>query len=179
MGSGQSLACDLTLNSALDPELREKYQNARKIRELLARTETIAIVGLSSNRQKASHFVATYLRYAGYTIVPVNPTIDAWNDLTAYPDLASVPETVDMVDVFRPSRECSAIAEQAVQIGARSLWLQLRVINQEAADIAESAGMDVVMDRCIKMEHGRYNGSMHWVGMNTGIITAKIGRRWF
>lgn len=179
MGSGQSLACDLTLNSLLEPELRRRYQNPNVIRDMLARTDTIAIVGLSSNRQKASHFVGTYLRYAGYTVIPVNPTMETWEGIPAYPDLLSVPDTVDMVDVFRPGRECPGIAEQAAEIGADSLWMQLRVVSEEAADIAERAGMDVVMDRCIKMEHGRYNGSMHWVGMNTGIITAKIGRRWF
>ncbi|MEX0600757.1 MAG: CoA-binding protein [Rhodothermales bacterium] len=179
MGSGQSLACDLTLNSALEPELRERFQNTAVIRDVLARTRTIAIVGLSSNRQKASHFVATYLEYAGYDIIPVNPTLESWHGRTAYPDLLSVPHEVDMVDVFRPGRECPTIASQAVEIGANSLWLQLRVISVEAAEMAEDAGIDVVMDRCIKMEHGRYNGSMHWVGMNTGIITAKVGRRWF
>ncbi len=179
MGSGRSLACDLTLNSALEPELRARYQNTATIRDLLANTNTIAIVGLSSDRQKASHFVATYLEYAGYDVVPVNPTIDTWQGRTAYPDLAAIPREIDMVDVFRPSRECPAIAAEAAEIGAKSLWLQLRVVSPEAGEIAENAGMDVVMDRCVKMEHGRYNGSMHWVGMNTGIITARRGRRWF
>lgn len=179
MGSGPSLACDLTLNSVLPPELREKYQNTAIIREALAETQTIAIVGLSRDRQKASHFVATYLEYAGYRIIPVNPTIDEWYGKRSYPDLASVPEPVDMVDVFRPAPECPALAEQAVDIDARTFWMQLRVVSPEAAEIADAAGINVVMDRCIKMEHGRYNGSMHWVGMNTGIITAKRGRRWF
>ena len=179
MGSGQGLACDITLNSVLEPELREKYQDTRVIRRVLAETETIAIVGLSRDRSKASHFVATYLRYAGYKIIPVNPTIDSWQDLKSYPDLQSVPQRIDMVDVFRPSPECPALARQAVQIGAKSFWMQLRVVSVEAAEIASSAGLDVIMDRCVKMEHGRYNGSMHWVGMNTGIITSKRGRRWY
>ena len=179
MGSGQSLACDLTLNSVLAPELQEKYQNTGVIREALAETETIAIVGLSRDRQKASHFVATYLDYAGYTIIPVNPTIDEWYGKKSYPDLMSIPGRVDMVDVFRPSAECPQWAHQAVEKGAKYFWMQLRVVSEEAAAIAEVAGIKVVMDRCIKMEHGRYNGSMHWVGMNTGIVTAKRGRRWF
>jgi len=179
MGSGQSLACDLTLNSALEPELQARYQNPAVIREILAKTQSIAMVGLSGNRQKASHFVATYLDYAGYTIVPVNPNIAVWEGRTAYPDLTAIPHEIDLVDVFRPSNECPSIARQAIEIGARSLWLQLRVVNPEAGEIARAGGMDVVMDRCIKMEHGRYNGSMHWVGMNTGIITARRGRRWF
>jgi len=179
MGPGQGLACDLTLNSVLEPELREKYQDARVIRRLLAETRTIAIVGLSRNRSKASHFVATYLQYAGYEIIPVNPSIDSWQGLEAYPDLRSISKGVDMVDVFRPSPECPELAREAAEIGARSFWMQLRVVSVEAAEIARSAGIHVVMDRCVKMEHGRYDGSMHWVGMNTGIITAKRGRRWF
>ncbi len=179
MGSGPSLACDLTLNSVLEPELRAKYQNTAVIREVLATTRTIAIVGLSRDRSKASHFVATYLRYAGYEIIPVNPTIQEWHGITSYPDLASVPQQIDMVDVFRPAPECPALAEQAVDVGARVFWMQLRVVSLEAAEIAERAGLKVVMDRCIKMEHGRYNGSMHWVGMNTGIITSKRARRWY
>lgn len=179
MGSGPSLACDLTLNSVLEPELREKYQNTELIRDALASTDTIAIVGLSRDRRKASHFVATYMEYAGYEIIPVNPTIDEWYGKEAYPDLASVPHQIDMVDVFRPARECPELAEQAVAVGANTFWMQLRVVSPEAAEIAEHGGLAVVMDRCVKMEHGRYNGSMHWVGMNTGIITAKRGRRWF
>lgn len=179
MGSGPSLACDLTLNSVLEPELREKYQNTELIRDALASTDTIAIVGLSRDRRKASHFVATYMEYAGYEIIPVNPTIDEWYGKKAYPDLASVPNRIDMVDVFRPARECPDLAAQAVDVGANTFWMQLRVASLEAAEIAEHGGLAVVMDRCVKMEHGRYNGSMHWVGMNTGIITAKRGRRWF
>lgn len=179
MGSGPGLACDLTLNSMLEPELRAKYQDTSVIRRVLAETQTIAMVGLSRDRQKASHFVATYLKYAGYEIIPVNPTIDSWYGKTSYPDLASVPKKIDMVDVFRPARECPDLARQAVEVGADSFWMQLRVVSVEAAEIAEAGGLDVIMDRCIKMEHGRYNGSMHWVGMNTGIITAKRGRRWF
>ena len=179
MGSGSSLACDLTLNSVLSPELSAKYQNTAVMRRALAETKTIAMVGLSRDRSKASHFVATYLDYAGYRVIPVNPTFDDWYGKKSYPDLLSIPEEVDLVDVFRRPSECPDLARQAAQIGARTFWMQLRVVSEEAARIAEEAGMDVVMDRCIKMEHGRYNGSMHWVGMNTGIITAKRGRRWF
>jgi hypothetical protein len=179
MGSGSSLACDITLNSVLSPELSKRYQNTAVIRRALAETKTIAVVGLSQDRSKASHFVATYLDYAGYRIIPVNPTIDEWHGKKSYPNLLSIPEDVDMVDVFRRPAECPDLAREAAQIGAQYFWMQLRVVSEEAAKIAEEAGMEVVMDRCIKMEHGRYNGSMHWVGMNTGIITARKGRRWF
>lgn len=179
MGSGSGPACDLTLNSVLSPELRAKYQNPDVVRRVLAETRTIAMVGLSTSPHKASQFVATYLRHHGYRIIPVNPGADEILGERAYPDLPSIPERVDMVDVFRPPAACPEIARQAVEIGARSLWLQLRVVSPEAAEIAEAGGLEVVMDRCVKMEHGRYDGSMHWVGMNTGIITAKRARRWF
>ena len=178
MGSGSGLACDLTLNSVLSPELQAKYQKPAVIRRALAETDTIAMVGLSTNDQKASQFVATYLQYRGYRIVPVHPKADEILGEKAYPDLLSIPAEidVDMVDVFRPGHECPTYARQAVEIGADSFWMQLRIVSPEAAAIAAENGLDVIMDRCVKMEHGRYNGSMHWVGMNTGIITAKRGR---
>ena len=179
MGSGSGLACDLTLNSILTPALQAKYQDQNQIRRALAQTRTIAMVGLSTNRQKASFFVATYLKYMGYRIVPVHPKADAILGEKAYPSLLNIPEPVDLVDIFRPAAECPAIARQAVEIGAKALWLQLRIVSEEAATIADEGGLIVVMDRCIKMEHGRYDGTMHWVGMNTGIITAKRARRWF
>lgn len=181
MGPGSGLSCDITLNSALSPELRARYQNPNLIRNVLRESKTIAIVGLSSNPQKASHFVATYLQYEGYRIIPVNPGLDEILGEKAYPDLLSIPKDihVDLVDVFRPAYATPDIARQAVEIGAKSLWLQLRIINMEAAEIAEQGGLAVVMDKCVKMEHGRYNGSLHWVGMNTEIITAKKARRWF
>ncbi len=179
MGPGSGLACDLTLNSTLTPALQAKYQNTEVIREVLGQSRTIAMVGLSSNPQKASQFVATYLRYQGYKIVPVNPRESTIMGETCYPDLQSIPFDIDIVDVFRPSAACPDIARAAVEAGARVLWLQLSISSLEAAEIAEKGGVRVVMDRCLKMEHGRYDGSMHWVGMNTGIITAKKGRRWF
>lgn len=178
MGSGSGPVHDLTLNSKLAPELRETYQNPLVIRRILHSARTIAIVGLSANRQKASNFVATYLRHEGYRIVPVNPGEEEILGMRCYPDLLSVPESVDVVDVFRPAFDCPEIARQAVQVGAKALWLQLRIISLEAAEIAREGGLDVVMDRCTKMEHARYNGTMHWNGMNTGIITARRARRW-
>lgn len=163
----------------MDPALRPRYQNTETIRRILADCRTVAIVGLSTSDQKASQFVATYLRYAGYRIIPVNPGAKEIMGERSYPDLASIPVPVDLVDVFRPAPFCPDIAQQAVDIGAKALWLQLRIVSPEAGEIAEAGGLDVVMDRCIKMEHGRYDGTMHWVGMNTGIVTAKRARRWF
>lgn len=150
------------------------YENPHRIRRLLLESKTIAIVGLSSNEQKASHFVATYLQYAGYRIVPVNPRAEGEIlGEKVYPDLKSIPFDVDIVDVFRPAPACPPIAEEAVAIGARALWLQLGIVSEEAGQIALDGGLEVVMNRCPKMEHGRYNGSMHWVGMNTGVISAR------
>lgn len=165
------------MNSSLSVEEQERYQHPDTIRRLLRVANTIAMVGLSSNPQKASQFVATYLQSKGYRLIPVHPKADAILGEPAYPDLESIPDPVDVVDVFRPPHECPTYAKQAVAIGADALWLQLGITSHEAAEIAENNGLDVVMDRCMKMEHGRYRGGMHWVGMNTGIITAKRGRR--
>jgi predicted CoA-binding protein len=147
------------------------------IRRLIAGARTVAIVGMSADPQKASSFVASYLQHEGYRIVPVNPRGGRVLGETIYADLASIPIPVDIVDVFRPPNEAPTFARQAVAIGAKALWLQLRIVNFEAARIATEAGLDVVMDRCLKMEHGRFNGTLHWGGMNTEIISAKKPRR--
>jgi uncharacterized protein len=146
------------------------------MRRLIAGARTVAIVGMSADPQKASAFVASYLQHEGYRIVPVNPRGGRVLGETIYPDLASILHPVDIVDVFRPSAETPDFARQAVAIGARALWLQLRIVNFEAAEIAATAGLDVVMDRCLKMEHGRFNGTLHWGGMNTEIISARKPR---
>ncbi len=168
------------MNTILTPEQDARYANPLTIQRVLRQTKTVAVVGLSKDPQKASHFVGVYLQYAGYRIIPVNPTLaGTLLGEQVYPTLRDIPEgiRVDLVDVFRGTRHCPEIARQAVQIGAKALWLQLRIVSPEAAEIAESAGLEVVMDRCTKMEHGRYNGSLHWVGMNTGIITARKAKR--
>jgi hypothetical protein len=143
------------------------------IRRLLATARTVAIVGMSADPQRASAFVAGYLQHEGYRIIPVNPRGGRVLGETIYPTLASIPERVDIVDVFRPSAEAAEFARQAVAIGARALWLQLRIVSLEAAGIATGGGLDVVMDRCLKMEHGRFAGTLHWGGMNTEIISAR------
>lgn len=179
MGSGSSLAVDVRMNSILSDELQQKYQDPAAIRRILSNTKTIAMVGLSPKSERPSHFVGSYLNYEGYRVIPVNPVADEIFGEKAYPDLLSIPDQVDLVNVFRRPEECPAIAQQAAEIGAKSLWLQLRVVSEEAARIAEAAGLTVVMDRCVKIEHGRYNGSLHWVGMNTEIISARRGKRYF
>ena len=176
MGPGSGPACDLRLNTTLTEAERRRFQDPAVIRRLVAGARTVAIVGMSADPQKASAFVASYLQHEGYRIVPVNPRGGRVLGETIYPDLASIPGPVDIVDVFRPPAETPAFARQAVAIGARALWLQLRIVNFEAAEIAAAAGLDVVMDRCLKMEHGRFNGTLHWGGMNTEIISARKPR---
>jgi uncharacterized protein len=179
MGSGSSLAVDVSMNTILTEDQRLKYQDPGLIRTILATSKTVAIVGLSPKSERPSYFVGSYLKSEGYRVIPVNPRADEILGEKCYPDLLSIPEPVDLVDVFRKPEECVEVAQQAVQIGAKTLWLQLRVVNQEAAQIAEDGGLKVVMDRCIKIEHGRYSGSLHWVGMNTELISARRGQRYF
>lgn len=173
MGLGPGSACDISMNTVLTPEQRQLYQNNDQIRKLLREAKTVAVVGLSSNEQRASYFVATYLKYEGYRIIPVNPRGGEILGENVYTSLNEIPEKVDIVNIFRPGRECLEIAKQSVEIKASCLWFQLKIINFEAAKLARESGMEVVMDKCIKMEHGRYGGSLHWAGMNTEIITAK------
>lgn len=179
MGSGSSLAVDVSMNTVLSEADRAKYMDPGMIRTVLATTKTVAIVGLSPKPERPSYFVGSYLSYEGYRVIPVNPRATEIFGEKAYPDLTSIPFPVDMVNVFRQPEECVEIARQAVQIGAKTLWLQLRVVNFEAAQIALDAGLNVIMDRCVKIEHGRYSGSLHWVGMNTEIISARRGQRYF
>ena len=177
MGSGSSLACDVSLNSILPKHLRDKYQNSAQIRKILAESKTVAMVGLSSDRQRPSYFVASYLQYEGYKIIPVNPKANEILGEKAYPDVRSIPGPVDLVNVFRRPEECDEIVKQAIEKKAGTVWFQLRIVNEKAARDAESAGLKVVMDKCVKMEHGRYNGSLHWVGMNTEIVSARKSKR--
>lgn len=179
MGSRSSLAVDVSLNTILSEEERLKYQDPGAIRTILSTSKTIAIVGLSPRSERPSYFVGSYLNYEGYRVIPVNPRATEIFGEKAYPDLTSIPFPVDVVNVFRQPEECVEVARQAVEIGAKTLWLQLRVVNFEAARIAEAAGLRVIMDRCIKIEHGRYSGTLHWVGMNTEIISARRGQRYF
>jgi len=176
VGLGPGAACDFRLNTALSDEHRGQYQDPAVIRRVLTTARTVAIVGMSADSQRASAFVASYLQHEGYRILPVNPRGGRVLGETIYPDLASIPVPVDVVDVFRPPAEAVGFARQAVAIGAHALLLQLRIVNVEAAELARSAGLDVVMDRCLKMEHGRFDGTLHWGGMNTEIISARKAR---
>jgi hypothetical protein len=173
MGSGSSLVCDISLNTKLTAEQRERFQNPRVIQEILAGAKTIAVVGLSTEKTKASNMVGCYLQDEGYRIAPVNPRITEVLGETCYPDLRSIPFPVDVVDIFRPTSEVSDIVTAAIEIGAKAIWMQLRIIDLASAERAQAAGHLVVVDKCMKMEHGRFGGMLHLAGMNTELISAK------
>jgi predicted CoA-binding protein len=149
------------------------WADPETIFSVLQRARTIAVVGLSPNELRPSNFVGYYLQRHGYRVIPVNPREDEILGERSYPSLSEVPEHVDVVDVFRAPDAVPGIAEEAVAIGAGALWLQFGVISEEGARIAADGGLDVVMDRCIKVEHARLLGRMHWLGFNTGEITSK------
>jgi uncharacterized protein len=153
MSSSPSPAHDPAPGSVLPPELLARYQDPDVIARLLAETRTIAVVGLSPDPARDSWQVAHYLQAAGYRIIPVNPKAIEILDETAYPSLADVPVPVDLVDVFRRPADCVGVAEQAVAAGAKAIWFQLGVISPDAAALAERAGLAVVMDRCLLVEH--------------------------
>lgn len=179
MGLGTSLSCDISMNTRLSEEERELYQQPETIRRILNTAKNVAIVGLSDKPQRASNFVGSYLISEGYHVIPVNPMVEEIFGRKSYPDLKSIPEPIDLVDIFRRPQDCEEIVKEAIEVGAKAVWMQLSIVNREAAKMALDAGLDVIMDRCIKMEHGRYGGNLHWVGMNTEIITAKKAGRFF
>lgn len=150
-----------------------RYQDVTSIREILHTARTIAIVGLSPNVLRPSNFVGFYLQRHGYRVVPVNPRETEILGEKSYASLTDIPFPVDVVDVFRTPDVVPGLAREAVQIGAKALWLQFGVISLEGAQIAEQGGLKVVMDRCLKIEHARHMGRMHWLGFNTGVITAR------
>ncbi len=149
-----------------------RYQDPLVIQRVLFTAKTIAIVGLSANPLRASHFVGFYLQRHGYRVIPVNPRESEVLGERSFASLRDVPVAVDVVNVFRAPAALPGIATDAVAIGARCLWCQFGVINEEGARIAEQGGLAVVMDRCIKVEHARYAGRMHWLGFNTERITS-------
>ena len=148
------------------------YQDPLTIQRVIHSAKTIAVVGLSNNPLRASYFVGYYLKRHGYHVIPVNPRETEILGETCYPSLRDVPEHIDIVNVFRAPDALPEIARDAVAIGADALWCQFGVINEEGAKIAEDGGLTVVMDRCLKVEHARYVGRMHWLGFNTQRITS-------
>ena len=144
-----------------------------QLRRILKENHTIAIVGLSADWYRPSYFAAKYMQEHGFRIIPVNPKYTEILGEKCYPDLKSIPEKVDMVDVFRKSADCAPIAKEAVSIGAKVVWLQLGVENDEAKAIAESSGLAFVQNRCVKIEYARLFGGLSWFGVNTRIISSR------
>jgi uncharacterized protein len=152
-----------------------RYQDPLTIQRVLHHARTIAIVGLSPNELRASYFVGYYLKRHGFRVIPVNPREQEILGERSHKSLVDVTEHVDIVNVFRAPDALPAIAEEAVKIKAGNLWCQFGVINEDGARIAESGGVSVIMDRCLKVEHARYAGRMHWLGFNTQRITSVRG----
>ena len=148
-------------------------EDINTLRRILKAHKTIAVVGLSANWWRPSFFAAKYLQERGYHVVPVNPQYPEILGEKSYRSLREIPFKIDVVDCFRKSEEIPALADEAIAIGAKVLWMQLGVINQAAAEKAEAAGLEVVMDRCMKIEHGRLFGGLNWCGVNTRVISAK------
>jgi predicted CoA-binding protein len=144
-----------------------------QLRRILKDNHTIAVVGLSADWYRPSYFAAKYMQEHGFRVIPVNPKYDEILGEKCYPDLKSIPDKIDIVDVFRKPADCAPIAEDAVAIGAKVLWLQLGVVNEEAERIAKAGGLDVVMDRCVKIEYARLFGGLSWFGVNTKVISSR------
>jgi predicted CoA-binding protein len=143
------------------------------LRRILRQVKTIAMVGLSANWYRPSYFAAKYLQEHGYRVIPVNPVYEEVLGEKCYPSLKDIPEKIDMVDCFRKSEDIEPIAKEAIEIGAPILWMQLGVTNEKVAAMARAAGLEVVQDRCVKIEHGRLYGGLNWAGVNTKVISSK------
>ncbi len=143
------------------------------LRRILTRSRTLAVVGLSASWYRPSYFAAKYMQDHGYRVIPVNPNYREVLGEKCYPSVAAIPDPVDIVDCFRKPDEMPALASEAAAKGAKVLWMQLGIRNEEAARIAEEAGLDVVQNRCVKIEHARILGGLNWAGVNTGVISAK------
>ena len=159
----------------MTPSLLSRYQDPLTIQRVIYTAKTIAVVGLSRNELRASYFVGYYLKRHGYRVIPVNPRESQILGEPSFKSLADVPVPIDIVNVFRAPEALPGIAEEAVAVGATNLWCQFTVVNEEGGRIAEGGGLSVVMDRCLKVEHARYVGRMHWLGFNTQRITSVRG----
>ena len=174
------LTCDIPASSPLAKLMKSKRTwhgpDAKQRLKILRAAKSIAIVGASPNPARSSYFVGTYLQQSSdYRVYFVNPNAKEILGQPAYPDLKSLPEVPDIVDVFRKASDIPSVIDDALAIGAKTVWVQLGIWNQDAAIYGESKGLTVVMDRCIKVEHARYVGRMHWLGFNTQRITAVRG----
>ncbi|WP_255305220.1 CoA-binding protein [Microbacterium sp. 3J1] len=167
-------ACALPGTTGREPERSWTGPGPQQRFEVLRRARSIAIVGASNNPSRASYFVATYLLSStGYEVYLVNPRETEILGQPVYASLADLPVAPDIVDVFRRHDDLPGVAQEAIEAGAQTLWLQLGSWNEDAAAIAESAGLAVVMDRCIKIEHARFHGGLHLAGFDTGVISSR------
>ena len=176
------LSCSLPADSPLAKLLKSQRTwvgpSARQRLGILRRAQSIAIVGASPNAARSSYFVGTYLLSSSdYRVYFVNPNADTILGQKAYPDLASLPEVPDVVDVFRKSSDIPSVIDDVLAVGATTVWLQLGIWNEEAARFGESKGLTVVMDRCIKIEHARFHGGLHLLGFDTGVISSRKAAR--
>ena len=162
--------------SRRDAGAGERVDDIAGLRRILSAARTIAVVGLSAQWHRPSYFAAKYMQEHGYRIVPVNPNYAEILGEKCYPAIEAIPERVDVVDCFRRPGEMPALAREAVAKGASVLWMQLGITNDEAARIATDAGVDVVENRCMKIEHARIMGGLNWAGVNTGVISARRAR---
>ncbi|WP_382304123.1 CoA-binding protein [Herbiconiux sp. UC225_62] len=172
------LTCELPADSPLAKLLKSQRTwvgpSAKERLRILRNAKSVAIVGASPNPARSSYFVGTYLQQSSdFRVYFVNPNADEILGQKAYPDLASLPEVPDIVDVFRRASDIPAVIDDVVAIGAPTVWVQLGIWNQEAAEYGESKGLTVVMDRCIKIEHARFHGGLHLLGFDTGQISAR------
>ena len=172
------LSCDIPASSPLAKLLKSQRTwigpTAKERLAILRKAKSIAIVGASPNAARSSYFVGTYLQQSSdYRVYFVNPNADTILGQKAYPDLASLPEVPDIVDVFRKASDIPQVIDEVIASGAKTVWVQLGIWNQEAAIYGESKGLTVVMDRCIKVEHARFHGGLHLLGFDTGVITAR------
>ena len=147
--------------------------DANTLKRILDTNKSIAVVGMSNKVHRPSYFVGKYLLDHGYTVYPVNPMFDEVLGLKSYASLTDIPMPVDIVDCFRRADQMMDLAKAAIDINAKVLWMQLGVINEEAGQFAESKGLEVVMNRCTKIEHARLFGGLNWAGVNTGIISSR------
>jgi predicted CoA-binding protein len=172
------LSCELPASSPLAKLLKSQRTwvgpSAKERLKILRAAKSIAIVGASPNSTRSSYFVGTYLlQSSDYRVYFVNPNATEILGQKAYPDLASLPEVPDIVDVFRKGSDIPSVIDDVLAIGAKTVWVQLGIWNQDAAVYGESKGLTVVMDRCLKVEHARFHGGLHLLGFDTGVITAR------
>ncbi|WP_439564185.1 CoA-binding protein [Microcella sp.] len=172
------LTCDIPASSPLAKLLKSQRTwvgpSAKERLGILRRAKSVAIVGASPNPARSSYFVGTYLQQSSeYRVYFVNPNATEILGQPVYPDLASLPEVPDIVDVFRKASDIPAVIDDVLAVGATTVWVQLGIWNDEAAVYGESKGLTVVMDRCIKVEHARFHGGLHLMGFDTGVISAK------